>query len=161
LASRALQEQSREDRAEDWEDTLRAALGLYHGHFLQSEGEEAWMLEPRIRWKTRFERVTAALSAHYEASNRFAEAIDVCLHALEIDPLNEFIYRRLMACYLERGEASAAARVYATCCDALFKGLTVRPSGETERLYRAAIDGKEIRTRPDLPLARMSGSIAY
>jgi LuxR family transcriptional regulator, maltose regulon positive regulatory protein len=161
LASKALQGSPQHANACDWENDLRAALDLYAGHFLASEAEEAWMLEPRIRWKTRFERVVAALSAHYENTHRFAATIDLCLHALEIDPLNEFIYRRLMACYLERGEVASAARVYANCCDALAKGFTTRPSAETERLYRVAMDGKgSCRPRTMAVPAQMSSTIA-
>jgi DNA-binding SARP family transcriptional activator len=120
---------------------LRLALNLYAGHFLARESEESWMFAPRLRLKTKFERLIAALATHFERQNRFADAIDVCLEALERDPLNELLYRRLMGCYLKRGELAAAARIYSRCREALVKGLAMQPSVETERLYLEGVCG--------------------
>jgi DNA-binding SARP family transcriptional activator len=117
------------------ESNLRAALSLYSGHFLARESEESWMLTPRLRLKTKFERLVATLSMHLENHERFADAIDLCLHALEFDPLNELLYRRLMSCYLKEGEVAGVVRTYLRCREALAKGLAATPSIETERLY--------------------------
>jgi DNA-binding SARP family transcriptional activator len=93
------------------------------------------MLTPRLRLKTKFERLVAALSMHLENRDRFADAIDLCLHALEFDPLNELLYRRLMSCYLKEGEVSRVVRTYQRCREALAKGLAATPSIETESIY--------------------------
>lgn len=137
-------------RSRDWETSLRAALRLYAGHFLALEAEESWMLEPRARWKIKFERAVTALASHLETEGRFDDAVDVCLQALELGPLNEMLYRRLMNCYLKRGEISAVVRVYCECREALAKGLCSKPSDETDRLYRQAVGG-------DLRLERRPG----
>lgn len=120
---------------------LRAALSLYAGHFLSRECDETWMLMPRLRLKSKFERLVAALSIHLERQNRFADAIDLCLRALESDPLNELIYRRLMSCYLNTGEFACVLRTYLRCREALAKGLATTPSMETERLYIEGVRG--------------------
>jgi DNA-binding SARP family transcriptional activator len=96
------------------------------------------MLAPRLRLKTKFERLVSALSMHLEHQMRFADAIDICLRALELDPLNELLYRRLMSCYLKRGEIAGAMRTYLRCREALAKGLAAPISSETERLYLEA-----------------------
>ncbi|HEV8646617.1 MAG TPA: BTAD domain-containing putative transcriptional regulator [Burkholderiales bacterium] len=124
---------------------LRAAFSLYSGHFLSRESEESWMLTPRLRLKTKFERLVAALSMHLENQDRFADAIDLCLHALEFDPLNELLYRRLMSCYLKEGEVAGVVRTYLRCREALAKGLAATPSIETERLY---LEGMRAATEP-------------
>ncbi|MBI3530523.1 MAG: hypothetical protein HY067_21460 [Betaproteobacteria bacterium] len=120
---------------------LRLALNLYAGHFLARECEESWMFAPRLRLKTKFERLVAALATRLERQNRFSDAIDVCLQALEQDPLNELLYRRLMGCYLKRGELAEAARTYSRCREALARGLAMQPSMETERLYLEGVRG--------------------
>lgn len=117
---------------------LRAALSLYSGHFLSRESEESWVLTPQLRLKTKFERLVAALTMHLENRDRFVDAIDLCLHALESDPLNELLYRRMMSCYLKEGEVAGVVRTYLRCREALAKGLAARPSIETERLYLEA-----------------------
>jgi DNA-binding SARP family transcriptional activator len=126
---------------EPYESQLRLALNLYTGHFLAREFEESWMFAPRLRLKAKFERLVTALATHLERHNRFADAIDVCLQALERDPLNELLYRRLMGCHLKRGELAEAARTYGRCREALAKGLAMHPSMETERLYFEGVRG--------------------
>lgn len=118
---------------------LRAALGLYAGDFLSRESEESWMLAPRLRLKTKFERLVSALSMRLEHQKRHPEAIDLCLQALGLDPLNELLYRRLMSCYLKRGEFASVLRTYQLCREALAKGLSAPISSETERLRLEAL----------------------
>ena len=114
---------------------LRAALSLYSGHFLSRESEESWMLTPRLRLKTKFERLVAALSKHLECRERFSDAADLCLQALERDPLNELLYRRLMSWYLKAGELASVLRTYMRCREALANELSSPPSIETESIY--------------------------
>lgn len=127
----------------DPEAQLRAALGLYAGHFLARESDETWMLAPRLRLKSKFERLVATLSAHLEHQRRFADAIEICLRALELDPLNELLYRRLMDCYLERGEIASALSTYLRCREALARGLSAPVSSDTARLYLQALHAAE------------------
>lgn len=122
---------------------LFAALALYTGHFLARESDEAWMLAPRLRLKTKFERLVDALSAHLEQQRQFGEAIDVCRQALELDPLNELFYRRLMSCHLQRGELASALGTFRRCREALTRGLSAPVSGETQRLYADALRAAE------------------
>ena len=121
------------------EPHLRAALGLYSGHFLSRECEESWMLTPRLRLMTKFERLVAALSRHLENRGRFGDAVDLCLQALERDPLNELIYRRLMSCYLKAGEFASVLRTYKRCRDALANEFSSPPSVETQNIYREGV----------------------
>jgi DNA-binding SARP family transcriptional activator len=127
---------------------LLAALALYAGHFLARESDESWMLAPRLRLKTKFERLVGALSAHLEQQHRFGEAIDICQQALELDPLNELFYRRLMSCYLQRGELASALGTFRRCREALAKGLSAPVSGETQRLYADALRAAECGSTP-------------
>ena len=130
--------------AKDLEAQLRAALGLYAGHFLAREAEEPWMLAPRLRLQTKFERLVSALSLQLEHQMRFADSIDICLRGLELDPLNELLYRRLMNCYLKQGEFACVMGAYRRCREALSKGLSASVSSETERLYFDALNaGRE------------------
>jgi len=118
---------------------LRAGLTLYSGHFLSRESEESWMLTPQLRLKTKFERLIAALSRYLESRQRFSDAADLCLEALERDPLNELVYRRLMSCYLNLGEFASVCRTYMRCRGALANDLRSPPSLETERIYLESV----------------------
>lgn len=138
-ANRGLESIGITETDKDSEAHLRTALGLYSGQFLALESEEPWMFAPRLRLRTKFERLVSALSIHLETQKRFADAIDVCLQALELDPLNERLYRRLMSCYLKRGELASVLSTYRRCREALVKGLCASVSCETEQLYLEAL----------------------
>jgi len=140
------------------EPHLRAALSLYSGHFLSRESEESWMLTPRLRLKTKFERLVAALSRHLENRERFTDAVDLCLQALERDPLNELIYRRLMSCYLKAGEFASVQRTYTRCREALARELSCPPSLETENIYFESVRAAtELSREQAVRLSRLSG----
>ena len=68
--------------------------------------------------------------------------------ALERDPLNETLHRRLMACQLRRGETAEALRTYLRCREVLAKGLGVVPSAQTERMYSEAMCAGAILSAP-------------
>ena len=139
LVNKGLESHGSAEPDKDSEAHLRTALGLYSGQFLARESEEPWMFAPRLRLRTKFERLVSALSMRLETQKRFADAIDVCLQALELDPLNERLYRRLMSCYLKRGELASVLSTYRRCREALVKGLCASVSSETEQLYLEAL----------------------
>lgn len=138
---------------------LRQALGMYSGCFLARESEDPWIFAPRIRLKAKFERLVIALVKHLEAGGRYTDAIDLCLQALERDPFNEMLYRRLIVIYLKNGELAQAARIYTHCREALCKGLAISPSAETERLYLEEIRGHGILkpVQPPAPAVQLVG----
>ncbi len=141
----------------DAEQSLRSALRLYAGDFLVREAEESWMLAARLRLRSKFERLVVALSAHFEDQSRFGDAIDLCLQALERDPLNELLYRRLMSCYLKQGEIAKVLGIYLRCCEALRKGLGAAVSTETQRLHAQALQAS--RQSVTLPGNAPAGSM--
>ncbi|HWQ39893.1 MAG TPA: bacterial transcriptional activator domain-containing protein [Burkholderiales bacterium] len=146
LANEALHSLEENVQKKDAEPKARAALALYGGHFLARESEESWMLSLRLRLETRFERLVAAWSEHLEEHARFGQSVDVCRAALEQDPLNESLYRRLMSCYLKAGELAEVVRMYRRCWEALSKGLGAQPSEETQRLYLEGLQAAALRT---------------
>lgn len=127
--------------ADDSEGTalLRRAFELYDGHFLIFETEQPWMLPARLRLKSKFERLVTLLSERLESRGHHGTAAEVCLRGIERDPLNEFLYRRLMRCYMQIGEYSSVLRTYRSCQEALMKGLCVQPSEATQQVYLDAV----------------------
>jgi LuxR family transcriptional regulator, maltose regulon positive regulatory protein len=121
------------------ETQLYGAFNLYSGQYLARECDEAWMLAPRLRLRFKFERLAVGLCGHLEEAERYRDAVDLCLQALERDPLNELLYRQLMRCYLRGGEFSRALLTYRNCREALRTCLGVPPAAETEHIYLEAL----------------------
>ncbi|MGH8631234.1 MAG: AfsR/SARP family transcriptional regulator [Burkholderiales bacterium] len=137
---------------------LRTALDLYTGHFLARESEESWMLAMRLRLRLKFERLVAASVARLGSEGAFAAAIDLCLQALERDPLNETLHRSLLCCYLKCGELAEAMRAYLRCREALAAGLGAAPSMQTQRLYIEAVQASASAGHP-VPLRLRAGAM--
>lgn len=120
-------------------------LRLYHGDFLDREGCRPGALSLRERLRARLANTLGEVGGRLEAAEQWDNAARLYRRAIEIEPLAEKEYRRLMACLLQQGETAEALHVYFRCCEALWAGLGITPSKATE-----AIRGS---------LERMSGPI--
>jgi two-component SAPR family response regulator len=75
----------------------------------------------------------------YMEIGRLEEALKVCGIVLESDPLIEEVYRLKMRVYAAQGDRVAVLRQYQTCSDIFRDELGIKPSKETEELYRRLI----------------------
>ena len=115
------------------------ALGLYHGHFLAEEAEEAWAVSFRERLRSKFLLNVKKLGAFREKAKQWEKALEFYRHGLEIDDLAEEFYRGLMACHKQSGRKSDALAVYDRCKKTLSAVLGVKPSPETETLRESLL----------------------
>jgi len=120
------------------EFALRAAhvLQLYRGHLFAHESEQPWMLAPRERLRRVWLDLVRRLGQHYEMRGEWAQARELYERTVDLDPLAEETYRRLMLCQQKTGERAEAVHTYLRCCEQLDVGLGVKPSAETERVYQ-------------------------
>lgn len=112
------------------------ALALYRGHLFSHEPDHAWMLAPRERLRRTWLDLVRQLGRHYEMIAQLPAAQALYQRAIELDPLAEEIYRRLMLCQHTMGERAEALCTYRRCCKQLTAVLGVEPSPDTARLYR-------------------------
>ena len=112
-------------------------LDLYRGGFLEHEHAHPWLLSARDRARSRFLRSVSDLARHWEGRNLWARAVQSYERGLEIDPLAEDLYRRLMQCHVAQGHAADAARVYMRCRELLAGQLDMPPSTETQALFES------------------------
>lgn len=112
-------------------------LRLYQGEFLDREGCRLGRLSLQERLRTRFVNTLAKIGGRLEATALWGPAAKLYRRAIEIEPLAEKAYRRLMLCLLQQGETAEALYVYFRCCEALSAGLGTTPSRETEAIRRS------------------------
>ena len=110
---------------------------LYSGHFLGNDVDSPWAVRFRDRLRAKFRRLVLTLGTALESDLAWARAAMVYQRALEVDNLQEDIYRRLMVCLREQGERAGAVNVYRRCRDLLSIVLGVGPSAETEAVARS------------------------
>lgn len=109
-------------------------LALYQGLPFEDEAEHAWVLLARDHWRDKFQRTVEQIGTAEERQNAWTKALELYRRGVEIDPLNEELYYRLMHCYFEQGKTAEAYSVYRRCKDVLSVTLGIRPSPRTEAL---------------------------
>lgn len=119
-------------------DAANAAMGLYAGHFLESEVRGSWSQAYRDRLRERLHQLVRQVARQFESMGAMAAAASICERGLELDNTAEAIYQQLMICHLSRGDHARALKVYHRCRESLQNELGVTPSARTERLHHAA-----------------------
>lgn len=113
----------------------RRLLAAYPGPILGTD-EESWIAKPRDALRARFVRTLMRLGEQLERQRDWASAIDIYRRGLEADNLAESFYRGLMRAHAATGEKAEAISAFGRCRELLSIVLGVKPSTETERLYR-------------------------
>ncbi|MFZ0552996.1 MAG: BTAD domain-containing putative transcriptional regulator [Steroidobacteraceae bacterium] len=115
-------------------EQVRRLLQLYRGPLFAGESEP-WMLAPRERLRGTFLRRAARLSDLLQASHQYEALIDLNHRVLDVEPLAEEVYRRLMQSLIAQDRHGEARQIYHRCEEALSRSLSVPPSLSTQQLY--------------------------
>jgi LuxR family maltose regulon positive regulatory protein len=119
--------------------SLQCALNRYRGPFL--EGESApWALAFHERLRSHFLKMSERLGTLLEKEGDWSAAIECYHRVVEIEPMAESFYRRLMACHAKLGQRAEALTAFQRCRQALLTHLGVSPTRETQTLYQKLID---------------------
>lgn len=125
-------------------DVLDRALNLYKGPFLAAE-TFGWAETLRERLHSKLLRMLMQLGHAWETRTDFVQAIHCYQKGIEVDPLAEELYRRLMHCYWRLDRRAEAIALYRRCRAILGSVLSLVPARETELLY------EEIQGETHLP----------
>jgi DNA-binding SARP family transcriptional activator len=115
-------------------------LDAYPGPLLGAD-EHPWSAKPRDALRARFVRTLMRLGEQLEAKADWGHAIDVYRRGLEADNLAESFYRGLMRALAATGDQAEALNAFRRCRELLSIVLGVKPSAETDRLYREIAAG--------------------
>jgi LuxR family maltose regulon positive regulatory protein len=110
---------------------------IYQGHFLQHETEKSWVLKARQDLRDRLLRAIRDAAGECEHARRWEDAATLYRSAIEIDSLNEGLYRGLMLCHQELGDHSEALQAYRRCRELLTRFLGIPPNAKTQALYHS------------------------
>ena len=114
---------------------------LYQGHFLQHETEKPWILKARQELADRLLRAIREAARECEHARRWEDAAKLYRSGIELDSLNESLYRGLMLCHQQLGDHSEALQAYRRCRELLTRFLGVPPNAKTQALYLSVREG--------------------
>ena len=110
---------------------------LYQGHFLQHETEKPWVLKARQELRDRWLRAIRDAARACEGECRWEDAANLYRSGIELDTLNEGLYRGLMLCHRELGDLGEALQAYRRCRELLTRFLGIAPNAKTQALYHS------------------------
>ncbi|HEY3148745.1 MAG TPA: BTAD domain-containing putative transcriptional regulator, partial [Dongiaceae bacterium] len=119
--------------AGSWEEAAALYGGdLLDGVSLPDAGFADWLVVER----TRLHDMAVRALAHLLETQSGEAALTTAQRLLELDPTREDTHRALMRLYVLHGDRAQALRQYQLCRDLLWRGLSVKPEPETERLFQ-------------------------
>jgi len=116
---------------------LSHALALYHGNFLESEGDHSWLLASRAHLRHRYLQQLDILGKTLANNHQWREVIDCYNRGLKVDSLYETYYQQLLHAHQQLGQTSEVIRVYRQCQQKLQSELGVPPSRQTTALFES------------------------
>jgi LuxR family maltose regulon positive regulatory protein len=118
-------------------ETIARLRRLYQGHFLQHETEKPWVLRARQELRDRLLRAIREAARECEHAHRWDDAATLYRSGIELDAINEGLYRGLMFCHQQLGDHSEALLAYRRCCELLTRFLGIPPNAKTQALYHS------------------------
>ncbi len=116
---------------------------LFRGPFLGSDVVPCWAVASAERIRNRLLGSIFKVGRFWERRGRWEQAIACYNCGLQIDPLVEQLYYRLMKAHLRQGDGAVALEIYNRCRRLLASTLGVMPGRKIVQLYR------EILANPD------------
>jgi two-component SAPR family response regulator len=119
--------------------SIKKAIGMYRGPFLDGDEAEFWTVSRRERLRSKFLRYVDGVGKYHELNGQWKEAVECYRKALEVDDLAENFYQRLMICYARLNCRSEALAVYERCRRTITSTLGIEPSPETEKIRQSLL----------------------
>jgi two-component SAPR family response regulator len=110
---------------------------LYRGHFLQHEAEKPWILKARQELRDHLLSAIRDAAGECESARRWEDAVNLYRSGIELDSLNEGLYRGLMLCHHHLGDQSEALLAYRRCRELLTRLLGIPPNAKTQALFHS------------------------
>lgn len=112
-------------------------LNLYQGAFLEREASNPWTLTLSERLRSKLLRHMQDAGLAWEQDDNWEGAIRFYRKGLEVDPLTEELYQRLIIAYRATGRRAEAMRTFHRCRLILADQLQITPSQQTLELYHS------------------------
>jgi DNA-binding SARP family transcriptional activator len=121
--------------------SYRNAVSLYSGDFLASQTAD-WIDEHRQHYRALALYALAYLRSEAVRRHDHSLVIKLCRRILDIDPYQEDTYQTMMLVHGQRGELGQVREWY-RLCDRRFRiDLDLKPTEDTERIFRNAMAGR-------------------
>ena len=135
LLKRAEEKQKKGDGKEAF-PLYAEALGIYKGDFLPEELYAPLPDKKREELRSKYLELLSKMASLHERQGSLKKAMDCLKKAIQVDPLIEDPYQKLMTFYSSKGMYNEALRTYEDCKKALKRDLSTEPDSTTTAIYK-------------------------
>lgn len=129
---------------------LEQAVALYQGELVAGVYDD-WLEPVRQRFHQRGVEALEQLATLYEQQGEIERAVACAQRLVELEPVCESAYARLMRLHLARGDRALALRTFHRCAQVLEQELGAQPSGAVRRAYEEHLSEVAGEPPPMLP----------
>jgi LuxR family maltose regulon positive regulatory protein len=116
------------------------ALEIYKGDFLPEELYAPWADKKREELRAKYIELLNKMAKLHEKQGAMRKAVDCYKKAIQVDPLIEESYQKLMTFYSSKGVYNEGLRTYEDCKKVLKKELKTKPDSTTTALYNKILE---------------------
>ena len=116
------------------------ALEIYKGDFLPEELYAPWPDKKREELRAKYIELLNKMASLHERQGSLKKAMDCYKKAIQVDPLVEESYQKLMTFYSSKGMYNEALRIYEECKKALKRELKAQPDSTTTTIYNRVLE---------------------
>ncbi|NWG01882.1 MAG: tetratricopeptide repeat protein [Syntrophaceae bacterium] len=116
------------------------ALGIYQGDFLKEDLYSPWVDKKREELRNQYILLLHKTANLYDRQGSFKKAIECYKKVIEVDPLLEESYQKLMMLYSAKDLYNEALRTYEACMKILKKELRTKPDALTMAIYNKILE---------------------
>jgi two-component SAPR family response regulator len=116
------------------------ALEIYKGEFLSEELYAPWPERKREELRSKYLELLNKMANFHERQGSLKKAMDCYKKAIQVDPLIEESYQKLMTLYSNKGMYNEALRIYEDCRKALKRELKAQPNSTTSAIHKKILE---------------------
>jgi ATP/maltotriose-dependent transcriptional regulator MalT/DNA-binding SARP family transcriptional activator len=116
------------------------ALEIYKGDFLPEELYAPWPDKKREELRVKYIELLNKMASLHERQGSLKKAMDCYKKAIQVDPLIEESYQKLMSFHANKGMYNEALRIYEDCKKTLKRELKTQPDSTTTGIYKKILE---------------------
>jgi len=135
---------------------LKDMIDLYLGDFLDgftlldSPEFESWKTMEQEHYVSLYIRGLAGSAAYHKNKGDYQQSIMDLQEALNLDPLQESLYREIMLLHYKSGDYLKVSQTYSKIKEILQNEIGISPMSETEALYNSIMTNKHLENSEEI-----------
>jgi LuxR family transcriptional regulator, maltose regulon positive regulatory protein len=121
--------------------SLQESVDLYEGDFLAADLYVPWAEQKREELRRKVVNTLMRLAALEEKQGSLRRALEYYYRVVQVEPLLEEAYQRLMVLNARLGRRTAALQAFADCQKVLRTEYKIEPDQTTKAIYRKILEG--------------------